>query len=185
MTKFYFGLLILLILTETNCSLLIGNIKPVEEKSKSYGVLNLSKENSDWIKLSSKTTMDLMSETESPESGISDVAYQSKKNASIISMNSACKSYPQKNKDLKELARELLLGISDITPIEERNIIVAHVPALETTLKGKIDHEEMAFKTVVLNRVNCVYDLMYIARPDRFKDHLDDFSRFVSSLRLK
>lgn len=188
MTKIHFGLLAFLCLTQWGCSLLIGNIKPVEEKSTTYGIQDLSKVDPDWVKFNStpKTSLEAGTpESGTPESGISDVAYQSKKNASIISINSACKNYPQKENTLKELTRELLLGISDITRLEERSLTVSDTPALETTLKGKIDHEEMMLRTVVLHRLNCVYDLMFVARPDHFNANLEDFSRFVSSLRLK
>jgi len=202
------GLLALLIFTSSGCSLLFGNIKPTEEKSKNYGILDLSlsfspsptpslaqpsQGHSEWVKLDQKMstereeTQGLASELSG--SGISDVAYQSKETASIISLNSACKTYALQAMDKKEtlesLTQELLLGISEITLKEERNLTIDQIPALETTTKGKIRQENMMLRTVVLKRLNCVYDLMYVARPESFDKNRDDFSRFVSSLKLR
>jgi hypothetical protein len=43
----------------------------------------------------------------------------------------------------------------------------------------------MMLRTFVLRRGDCVYDLMYVARPDRFAENEQDFSRFADSLKLK
>lgn len=174
-----------LILSLNGCSLFFGNIKPVEEKSKTYGIVDLSRENSEWVKVDPKAT-GVEADAEEPESGVSDTVFQSKKTASIISINSACKgSKPGKKQTLQELSRELLLGISDLKRKEERQINVSGVDALETTVQGKINQEEMVLRTVVLIRANCVYDLMYVSRPERFAGNENDFNLFVSSLRLK
>ena len=38
------------------CSVLVGNIKPVDQKSDDYKVLNLNKDNADWVKLEATAT---------------------------------------------------------------------------------------------------------------------------------
>src|SRR4051794_12663581 len=81
------GLFLIVLLHHTGCSLFLGSIKPAEEKSNSYEILDLSKNDSQWIRLEPQEG------TEPSPNGASDVAYQSKKTASIISINSACKSY--------------------------------------------------------------------------------------------
>jgi hypothetical protein len=43
----------------------------------------------------------------------------------------------------------------------------------------------MKLRTVVLRRGSCVYDLMYVARPEHFKDNEPDFAHFIASLKLK
>src|SRR4051794_35973237 len=72
-------------LLQGGCSLFIGNVKPIEEKSDKYGILDLSKINSAWVRLDPKMPQS--------ESGISDVVFQLHGTGSIISLNSACKSY--------------------------------------------------------------------------------------------
>lgn len=172
----------------SSCSVVVGNVKPVDEKSTNYGVMDLSTTHSDWIKLDPQKTAEQdegkgqsISQTE-----VSDVAFQSKSTASIISLDSACRhSNESSERDLKTLSNLLFLGITDVTLREEKGIEVQKTPALETTLRGKLNSEPMSFKTVVLRRQSCVYDLVYMARPRFFDSQVDDFSHFVASLRLK
>jgi hypothetical protein len=177
---------VFLLLMISGCSLIIGNVKPLEEKSDAYGIMDLSKVNSDWVRLDPKVTQDT-STSAPPESGISDVVYQSTSSASIISINSACKTAPKgAGRDrLEDLSRELFLGISDIKQQETSKLVVDENPAFQTTLRGKLNQEEMMLRTIVLKHSTCIYDLMYISRPERFKDHEKDFTDFVNSLRLK
>ena len=94
---------LVLLLSQTGCSVFFGNVKPIAQKSTSYEVLDLSTNNPEWEKISKKEA----------EPGISDLAFQSKKTKSIISLNSTCKTIPEeseKKKNLRELTRELLLG---------------------------------------------------------------------------
>lgn len=173
-------LLLVAVLSETGCSLLIGNIKPVEEKSRSYHVLDLSREGGEWDKLENKDAKQDPKATDT-----SDLAYQSKKNASIISLNSACRSSLEaRDQDLKGFTDVLLLGISDITLREEKQITLQNAPALETTVRGQLGGEPIMLRTVVLRRRDCLYDLMYVSRPDRFSEKEAEFSRFVASLKL-
>ena len=47
--------LLLMMLAGCGTGVLIGNVKPVDEKSESYGVMDLTKGNPDWIKLDPKS----------------------------------------------------------------------------------------------------------------------------------
>jgi hypothetical protein len=175
-------------ISQSGCSLFFGNVKPVEEKSESYGFLDLSKTNPDWVRLDPKTSLEVdETSSPSPESEISDVVFQSKNAASIISLNSACKSYKTSGETLplKTLTNELLLGISEVSYRDETPLTMEGSPALQTTIQGKLNGENMKLRTVVLQKLNCVYDLMYVARPEHFNAGEPDFSRFVSSLRLR
>jgi len=187
MKNFKGWLLIILLISQSACSLFFGNIKPIEEKSTAYGIQDLSVTNSDWVRLDSKSHSESSDTKDHPQSGVSDMAFQSIKTASIISINSACRATnaSESRQGLKELTRELLLGISEITMREETPLTLQNTPALRTTIKGRINDEEMMLQTVVLQRAKCVYDLMYVTRPDRFEANERDFSSFVASLRLK
>jgi hypothetical protein len=178
------GLFTLLLFTQTGCSLFFGNIRPVEEKSKHYHVIDLSQKSEEWEKLENQSS----TTAEIPEQGsVSDTAFQSNQTAAIISLNSACKQYESKQpqQSLKKLSSELFLGITDVTFLEEKELVIQGVPALETTIRGQLSGEDTQLRAVVLQKQNCVYDLMYIARPEKFEKNLRDFSRFVSSLSLK
>ena len=55
--KLFLSILMLVTFFNNGCSLLIGNIKPVDEKSEDYIIMDLSKYDPDWIRLNS-TTLD-------------------------------------------------------------------------------------------------------------------------------
>lgn len=179
----YLGLLIILLILQSGCSVLIGNVRPVDQKSTQYGILDLSKNSSDWKRMGVE---EIKEDGSAPESGISDQSFQSKKTGATISINSTCKSYSTENtRNLKTLTRELLLGISDIEYQKEESIDIPGGEALQTTVQGQINQEKVMIRTVVVLKNNCVYDLMYVSRPGKFKESEEDFSRFVSSLRIR
>ncbi|MCM2277274.1 MAG: hypothetical protein NDJ89_04305 [Oligoflexia bacterium] len=168
------------------CALLIGNIKPVEEKSRSYGVMDLAQAKpGEWKRLSPEKVAPETSSTE-----ISDVAYQSKATSAIISLNSACRpggpDSQADRRDLQTLTNLLFLGISDVTQRVESGIeLQGSIPALQTILQGRINGEEMKLRTVVFRKDSCVFDLVYMSRPRNFEQHDGDFSHFIASLRVK
>lgn len=190
-------LLSALIAASSGCAI-VGNVRPVEEKSETYGYLDLSKTNPDWVKLSPQASAGADDHLEPTE--VTDVAFQSKDTASIISLNSACrKNTEMVETDLRELTNQLLLGMTDITLREEKGLEIRNTPALQTTVQGTLAPENgstkaskkkrsfpaMMLRTVVLRRGGCVYDMVYMARPQFFAKHEQDFSQFVASLRLK
>ena len=166
----------------SGCATLLGNVKPVDQKSEQYGVADLSRSNSEWTRVDSGNPP----ENTNVPSEISDVAFQSKRTASIISLNSACRTGREtEERDLRTVTNLLFLGITDVSLRSERNVSVQETPALETTVQGKMNGQDMMLRAVVLRRGSCIYDLMYLARPNFFPVHEADFSQFVASLRLK
>lgn len=178
------------ILTLASCSTIVGNVKPVDEKSDRYQIIDLSKEqplvwrNLDAAQLLPKDAQ-IGNNSDAFSSEVTDFAVQSRKTAAIISLNSACRKGRGSLNDLKPYLNELFLGITDITERSEATPIVAGVPALEGVVAGKMAGEKTKIRAIVLSKSDCVYDLMYISRPDRFPTHEADFNRFVSSLRLR
>lgn len=167
---------------------MIGNIKPIDEKSEAYGVLDLSKQRpEEWQRLDLSAVAD-SKDPDAKATEVSDVVYQSKKNASTISLNSACRQnaqYSDSLKGLRDLSNLLFFGISDIMQRDENQLSIQGTPALQTTVRGKIKSEDIMIRTVVLHRHSCIYDMVYLTPPDRFKNNETDFSQFVASLRLK
>lgn len=165
----------------TGCSVLVGNVKPVEDKSDHYRIMDLSRDDHDWTRFESNDK-----DEDHERTDITDFSYQSKSTASIISINTACREGGNHgSKSLREYTRELLLGISDQNSFDEHDTDVNGTPALETTIEGKLNPRLVKIRTVVLQKDDCVYDLMYIAKPELFVRHEALFSRFVHSLRLK
>jgi hypothetical protein len=177
----------------SSCAVLVGNVNPVDQKSETYGIMDLQKSNPDWVKLDpSLKGTDGGGKPHGVESTeIPDVAYQSKKTAAIISLDSACRNDPENpDEDLKALTNLLLLGISDVSlRQEEPLVLMGNAPALQTTIEGRLSGDlqgkRMAIRTIVMKRKHCDYDFVYMARPEKFNLEEPDFAQFVASLRVK
>jgi hypothetical protein len=162
-------------------------VRPIEEKSEAYGVADLSKDSRGWEKLKPSDVKD--NETSAGDGDtrpteVSDVAFQSLKTASIISLNSACRP-GHEDRSLPALTEQLLLGITSVTLREEKDLTIQNSQALQTTIRGNVSGEPVQIRTVVLRKHDCVYDLMFVARPGTFNIDEPEFSHFIASLKLK
>jgi hypothetical protein len=192
---------LLLLVTQSGCGLLLGNVKPVDEKSEDYGVLDLSRTKPDeWTKLDPSDLSDSEpGESDKSSTEVSDTVFQSRKTAATISLNSACRPRSElqsaqaeadsaekgRAAGLRKVTNLLLLGLSDVTLRNESELKLQGRPALQTTIRGKLNGEDVMLRTVVTRKEGCTYDLVYLAPPEHFGAHLEDFSQFVASLRLK
>lgn len=164
----------------SGCGILIGNTKPVAEKSDHYLVVELHKKNKNWIKVPHEKN-----ETHDDNSQ-SDVIYQSRVTATIISLNSTCRRrFEIQGLDLTGYTNTLLLGFTDVTARSQTLIKVSSYLALKTVLEGKIDNQSMKIQAIVLRSHTCIYDLMYVSKPQHFMQDSEVFARFVASLRIK
>jgi hypothetical protein len=160
-------------LTGTGCGVLVGNIKPVSEKSDDYQVKDLSRQDSDWVKLPPQEN-----------SNESDVAYQSKSSGALISLNTSCREL-NRTQSLQAVSDLLFLGISDIEEKKEKSLMIQDSPALETTVTGKLNQEPTKIRATVIKKDRCIYDVLYVTRPKSFSSKEGDYSAFVHSLRLE
>lgn len=179
-----------IILALSGCSTLVGSVKPRDGKSRAYGILNLAKASPEaWRQLDDSQLIpsdaQISQNTEAFSSEITDLAFQSKKTGAIISMNTSCRDGRAEISDLRPFLNELLLGISDVTERTEVRTQLSGAPALEGRIAGNMADQATKIRAIVLSKEDCVYDLMYISRPNRFADHEADFDRFISSLRLR
>lgn len=191
----------------SGCSLLIGNVRPLDEKAVNYSISDLSKKNPNWKKLESSNSSGPLEKKKSPsqptlpsESGsttstndlssesdeLSDIAFQSSVTASIISLNSACrKGRDHDQSDLKTLTRLLFLGILEIKIQEEKMISLQGIDGLQTTVTGNLNQEEMMLQTIVFKKKECLFDLLFLSRPHHYHSDIGIFNEFVASLQLK
>jgi hypothetical protein len=171
------------LLLQSACGTLIGTQKPVARKASDYQVLDLSTlPGRDWERLPSAASEE--------DQEISDRSYQSMATGGVISLNSACRRRnADPSVDLRSISQQLFLGIQETAPREERPLTVDGAPALSTTVEGTLTaagkKEPVKLRAVVLRKEECVYDLMYVARPERFAAREADFSKFVESLRVQ
>ena len=171
------------------CGVLFGNVRPIAEKSDRFSVVDLSENQKNWVKLSTveeSTDSDKGLDEDASQSASSDLAWQSAKTASIISLNSACRTkVGQSDRDLRSWTDELLLSFSRISARAEKPVTVDGRPALATVVSGTMDGQLMKLSTVVLKDDSCLYDLMYVAKEEHFADEEADFSTFVASLHVE
>ena len=166
------------------CSVLVGNVKPVEERDTTYQVLRLSTEvPAEWK---------LLDRTQGRTPDESDLAFQSRKTGAIISLNSVCRSsyLPKGGIDsLRQFSRQLLLGSFDqVLTQAEMPRQVDGIEALETRMTGTVPEgkgEKAQIRVVVVKKDRCVYDLMLLGRPETIARSEADFDRFVGSLRFE
>lgn len=167
----------------SGCGVLIGSVKPIDNKAENYEYLDLSDRDSKWEKV------DLVESKEDEETAtqVSDISYQHKSTHSSITVNSSCatgKTYA--DADLKKYSNLLFLGIDETEKRNEKfTQITASNKALESTLTGKMNSEDVKMRTVVFSRGDCLYDLIYVARPNHFTKHEALFSEFVHSFKIK
>ena len=91
----------------------------------------------------------------------------------------------QREENLDNFTDLLLMGITEITEKNEKKTEISGLPALETTVKGRVNKEETQIRTVIVKKDDCIYDLMYVTRPKHFESQLENFNKFVASFRVK
>lgn len=184
----------------SGCSLLLGNVRPMEHKSGDYQFLDLHREDRDWIRLNPADEHQA-AELEDPATAndpnaapsLSDISFQSERTSSIISLSSTCRPRNQVRKGsdreleemrLRDYVDQLLQGFTAVEQQQDRSLSVDGRPAHETTLRGAMSGRPMTIRAVVVQERDCIYDLMYIARTHRFAEQEKDFAKFVASFRL-
>jgi hypothetical protein len=160
------------------CSVLVGQVKPVEEKAAKVPFTDVTVIAPNWKRL------EIPGRTKNADD-IPDAAWQSSKTAAVISLNSACRQTPDDSADLKEVTRVLLSQWDRLTILTEEEKTLSGFPALETEAEGKYLGRDRKFKTTVVKTSTCVYDIVYLSPVKTFTEELSVFERFRDSLNLK
>lgn len=157
------------------CAILLGNVKPVTDRADGLSFTDLSEQDPDWTKR----------EEESSSLEASDVSFQSRRTLSTISITSTCRgSIGETDQTLASMTDTLLLGIQETERAEE-HLTVSGQPALKTTIKGMLQSRTIQIQTIVVKKDDCLYDFMYVARPERFNEQLKTFESFINEIKLK
>ena len=93
--------------------------------------------------------------------------------------------YAQCGKDaddvpLVALTMHLLIGFTERDVKEQKLMPLDGREALHTRLDAKLDGVEMSLDLYVMKKDGCVYDLVYVAYPDRFPRGISGFTSFVA-----
>jgi hypothetical protein len=81
---------------------------------------------------------------------------------------------------LQSLTQHLFLLFTDREIKQQRLIPMDGREAMRTTLTAKLDGVQKAFATYVMKKDGCVYDFLYISRPDTFDANVGQFDAFVA-----
>jgi|GEM_PF-635014 len=180
------------------CATFIGSDRPVEEKSHHYQVGDLSRMDADWARDQERDPEKISgaaAEAGDPgaESALADRSWRSSRTGSIISLNTICRpthaSLAVNGATLRDLSRQLFLGMGDIRLSEEKDITIQGVPALMRTVEGSIQDRPGKVRTVKMRTVNllhgeCLFDIMLVAAPSRFPSDEAALQKLLDSLRL-
>ncbi len=80
---------------------------------------------------------------------------------------------------LSSLTQHLFLRFTEREILEQVVVPFDHREAMRTVLVAKLDGVPMKFDVWVLKKDGCVYDLDYMAPPNRFERGAEEFERFV------
>ncbi len=164
------------------CSILVGQVKPVEEKSQDSKLIDISLIDSNWIKIKQELSA-------ANAEDIPDAAWQSKKTAAVISINSACRQNNSEagneESDPRFITESLLSQWRNLKVKQEREIVVSGFNGIETTAIGFYMNQTRKFQTVAVKTPSCVYDLIFLSPVESFEQEVSVFQKFRDSLKLK
>lgn len=114
------------------------------------------------------------------DGGGADRAYLNPDDKASMSINSVCHQY--QNLSLKDLTKQLFVGIGTYDVVSERNIVVNAMPGLESQVTGMMDGRTFEGIYTVLRSIDCVYDVLLVTTPGRITQHATVYHKVVQSL---
>jgi hypothetical protein len=83
---------------------------------------------------------------------------------------------------LTVLTQHLIMGTTERDFTSQETLPFDQREALRTQMRAKLDGVPMQYDIYVMKKDGCVYDLVYVAPPDRFAAGAADFDRFARGL---
>jgi hypothetical protein len=112
------------------------------------------------------------------EVGHAALAYRDLGRHATVAVNGRCR-VDGDDVPLASLTQHLFLQFTERAVTLEETVPFDGREALHTVLLAKLDGVPHAFDVWVLKKDGCVFDLYYLAPPDRFPDGSAEFDRFV------
>jgi hypothetical protein len=84
---------------------------------------------------------------------------------------------------LSALTGHLIMGTTERVFERQEVVPFDRREAMHTLLQAKLDGVAMRYDIYVMKKDGCVYDLVYVAAPERFEEGAKDFERFALGLR--
>ncbi len=161
-----------------SCSILVGHVKPVEEKAVNGSAGAAILEPLGWKKVDLRAGSD--ADSDSP-----DAAWQSGKTSAVISLSSACRSSSNKLRGVGEVTDFLLSQWDSLTILSRKDLLFRGFPAQETTAIGTYLGNERKIRTFVLRTPGCTYDLVFLGPVPSFDQELSAFLGFRDSVEFQ
>src|SRR5690606_3292323 len=97
----------------------------------------------------------------------------------VIAVNAECEDHGDPS--LAVLTNHLLIGFEDRVIRERESLQISGRGALRTRVAATLDGVPVEMELTVLKKDGCVYDLVYLAPPHRFEEHVSTYRRVVAS----
>jgi hypothetical protein len=106
------------------------------------------------------------------------LAFRDDAGDTTVALNGRCR-IDGEDVPLAALTQHLFLQFTDRELTAQEVVSLDGREAMHTALVAKLDGVPKKFDVWVLKKDGCVYDFVYIARPDRYDAGLADFQNFV------
>jgi hypothetical protein len=156
------------------CSILIGNVKPVEERSQSYTPHYNSSKSAHWVTVSSL-------EGRKPSADQPDYLIRRKGNMSTIATASRCRG---SSIDQGWFGWDAL-GLEDVESTGKRARKVGAVDATESDAVGRLDEVQLKLRLVEVELKGCEYRFLFFSESDSFERDSQEFEAFLKSVQFK
>jgi hypothetical protein len=110
-----------------------------------------------------------------------DVAYRDEAHDGSAMFDVRCRRRDD-DAPLTVLAAHLVMGTTEREIASEETIPFDGREALHTQMRAKLDGVPMQYDLYVMKKDECIYDLVYVAPPERFAEGQADFERFALGL---
>jgi hypothetical protein len=110
------------------------------------------------------------------------VAWVNESLAAVIEVHAQCAE--QGDSSLEQFTDHLRIDWTDWTVIEQRSMKLVGRDALSTVVVAKLDGVEIKSEFVLVKKSGCLFDLRYMAPPDRFDAGRPSFAGVVAGFRF-
>lgn len=112
------------------------------------------------------------------------LAFRDDAKEATVAVNGRC-GKDAEDTSLQALTQHLFLLFTERRIEEQRLGSLDGREALRTTMVAKLDGVEKSFAVWVLKKDGCVYDFLYISRPETFSGGVTRFDAFVQEFRAQ
>lgn len=106
------------------------------------------------------------------------LAFRDDQGAASIAINGRCRADGE-DVPLASLTQHLFLQFTERDVVQQEIVPMDGREAMHSTVVAKLDGVPKKFDVWVLKKDGCVYDFLYVARPDRFDAGVGGFRTFV------